>query len=274
MTVRMKIPAAARIMTGFFFKTVVLFLFCVMIIFMRIDKLLCEMNIGSRSEVKSFLKKGQILVNNVAVNKPDTKVDEKTAVITFKGKEYRYAPFAYYMMNKPAGIVSATTDDKDRTVLDLLKENLLQNRGELTGIPLSDIFPVGRLDKDTVGLLLLTNDGELAHRLLSPKKHVPKTYYVETDGVLTQEAAKCLEQGVDIGEKELTKEAEVEILSEKSCTITITEGKFHQVKRMFQAVDLKVMYLKRLSMGTLKLDEQLAEGEVRKLTQEEVEKLC
>ncbi len=275
MIVRINTPMAVRSMTGFFFKTVVLFLFCVIIIFMRIDKLLCEMNIGSRSEVKELLKKGQILVNGVKLNKPDTKVDEKNVVILYKGKEYYYHSFVYYMMNKPAGIVSATTDEKDETVVDLLKERLKESHsGELTGIPIQDIFPVGRLDKDTVGLLLLTNDGDMAHRLLSPKKHVPKKYYVETDAEITDEMCYLLETGVDIGEKELTKEALVKKLSSQSCYITITEGKFHQIKRMFAAVGLKVRYLKRLSMGSLLLDDSLKEGEIRELTKEEVLKLC
>lgn len=242
---------------------------------MRIDKLLCEMNIGSRSEVKNLLKKGQILVNGIKVTKPETKVDEHNAVIGYKGKVYRYSPFVYYMLNKPAGVVSATKDTQDKTVLDILKEQLKTlNNGEMTGVPIDDIFPVGRLDKDTVGLLLLTNDGELAHRLLSPKKHVPKIYYVETDKILEEEKRLLLEQGVDIGEDKLTKEAKVLVCGDKAYRITITEGKFHQVKRMFAAVGLKVLYLKRLSMGTLTLDEKLQEGEIRELTQDEVKALC
>ena len=253
----------------------VLFLFCVIIIFMRIDRLLCELNIGTRSEVKELLKKGLILVNGEKVTKPETKVDELNALITYKGKEYRYKPFVYFMMNKPQGIVSATTDPVSRTVLDVLEECLMEKYGEdLSGIPIRDIFPVGRLDKDTVGLLLLTNDGELSHNLLSPKKHVKKSYYVETDLPVTGNMAESLMQGVDIGEEYLTREADLKILDEKKCILTITEGKFHQVKRMFHAVGLQVLYLKRLSMGTLTLDEGLPEGSVRELTQEEVQNLC
>lgn len=255
-------------------KTVALFFFCVIIMFMRIDKLLCEMNIGSRSEVKALLKKGQILADGVKITAPDTKVDEATVVITCQGKEYRYRPFIYYMLNKPSGVVSATTDPHDKTVLDLLQEHLTAQKGSLLGIPIKDIFPVGRLDKDTVGLLLLTNDGALSHRLLSPKKHVPKTYYVETDTLLTKDGQQLLEQGVDIGEAALTREAVVVSCGEKKYQITITEGKFHQVKRMFAAVGLQVLYLKRISMGGLVLDEHLAEGEVRELTRKEVESLC
>lgn len=241
---------------------------------MRIDKLLCEMNIGSRSEVKGLLKKGQILVNGIQVTKPEAKVDEQSAVVTFKGKEYRYRPYVYYMLNKPAGVVSATTDEHDKTVLDLLRKHLLMRNDGEEGIPIDDVFPVGGLDKDTVGLLLLTNDGELSHRLLSPKKHVPKTYYVETDGVLNADMRLELEKGLDIGDEKLTKEASVTILEDKKYQITITEGRYHQVKRMFSAVGLKVMYLKRLSMGSLVLDDSLKEGEIRELTEEEVKSLC
>lgn len=270
-----KTTPVERCLAGFFFKTVVLFLFCVIIIFMRIDRLLCELNIGSRSEVKVFLKKGLVSVNGVKVLKPETKVDEMSDIISFQGKEYRYRPFVYFMMNKPAGIVSATTDASCKTAVDLLREQCIHlYGGNLSGIPVKDIFPVGRLDKDTVGLLLLTNDGEMAHNLLSPKKHVPKKYYVETDFSIDKDKALMLEKGVDIGEGELTKEAVVELLSEKTCTITITEGKFHQVKRMFQAVGLKVIYLKRLSMGSLVLDSALKEGCVRELTETEVSNLC
>ena len=242
---------------------------------MRIDKLLCEMNIGSRSEVKGLLKKGQILVNGIQVTKPEAKVDEHSVVVTFKGKEYRYRPYVYYMLNKPAGVVSATTDDYDETVLDLLRKHLLmRNGGEEAGIPINDVFPVGRLDKDTVGLLLLTNDGELSHRLLSPKKHVPKTYYVETNEVLYEDMRLNLEKGVDIGDEKLTKDASVTVIGDKKYQITITEGRYHQVKRMFGAVGLKVLYLKRISMGRLVLDDSLKEGEIRDLTGEEVEALC
>ncbi len=254
----------------------VLFLFCVIIIFMRIDRLLCELNIGSRSQVKEYLKKGLIFVNGMPITRPDVKVDETSVVITYSGREYRYQPFVYYMMNKPAGIVSATCDAREKTVLDIFHEKIEANTFE-QGMPtgkLQDIFPVGRLDKDTVGLLLLTNDGDLAHRLLSPKKHVPKTYYVRLNAPLTREQADTLEKGVDIGEKTLTKEAVVTIIDEKSCHITITEGKFHQVKRMFQTIGLEVIYLKRLSMGALWLDENLKEGDIRVLSDKEVAKLC
>lgn len=233
------------------------------------------MNIGSRTEAKRLLKSGQILVNGVRITKPEDRVDENTAVILFKGKEYRYRRFVYFMMNKPAGFISATRDDSCKTVLDLFAQQytLLYGNG-LFGIPAGDIFPVGRLDKDSTGLLLLTNDGALAHALLSPAKHVPKTYYVETDRCLCEEKRLQLERGVDIGEERPTKKARVERITDQSCTITITEGKFHQVKRMFRAVDLTVTCLKRLSMGSLILDPHLAEGRIRELTKEEVSQLC
>lgn len=241
---------------------------------MRIDRLLCELNIGSRSQVKEFLKKGQVTVNGVVIKKADEKVDEQTARIGFMGAEYRYRPLVYYMMNKPGGVVSATRDEKERTVLDLFKEQYeRENREGLFGIPVNDIFPAGRLDKDTVGLLLLTNDGELSHRLLSPAGHIPKKYLVRTDAVITEEVCSLLEEGVDIGEKKKTLPAKVEKTEDCECFITITEGKFHQIKRMFQAAGLQVVYLKRISMGSLLLDEKLPEGCCRELTQKEIDGL-
>lgn len=233
------------------------------------------MNMGSRSRVKELIKKGRVSVDGNIIRKPEQQVDAKAADIVCDGISCRYQPYVYFLMNKPKGVVSATYDAQERTVLDVLKEQLKERYGaELKGIPIKDIFPAGRLDKDTVGLLLLTNDGELAHNLLSPKKHVPKKYYVELSAPLTEDMAQCLRAGVDIGEDQKTKPAAVEILTQKSCHITITEGKFHQVKRMFQAVGLTVVYLKRLSMGKLVLDESLEEGCVRELTKKEVESLC
>ncbi len=252
-----------------------------MIMFMRLDRLLCEMNIGSRSKVKAYITKGQVLVDGVKAVKPEMQVDENTVVIRYCGKEYRYRPYVYYMMNKPPGVVSATFDKKDKTVLDLLRERLREQSreegmaAEDITVPVKDIFPVGRLDKDTVGLLLLTNDGELAHRLLSPKKHVPKTYLVRTDRPVGEEGLTLLTDGVAIGENEVTLPAKVSVADEENTYfITITEGKYHQVKRMFQAVGAKVIYLKRLSMGTLMLDENLREGQIRELTEKEVADLC
>lgn len=232
------------------------------------------MNIGTRSQVKDLLKKGLVTVNDRIVKKGDVKVDEKKDRIVCQGKEYTYRAFFYYMMNKPAGVVTATKDEKAPTVLDLFCAQMKQTAGGLEGIPVKDIFPVGRLDKDTEGLLLLTNDGALAHRLLSPGRHVPKTYHVKTDLPLGEKEAKLLEEGVEIGEKEPTRPAVLERNGEREFFLTITEGKFHQVKRMFGAVGLKVLYLKRVSMGSLLLDQNLPPGQVRELSKEEVLTLC
>lgn len=246
-----------------------------MIISMRIDRLLCEMNIGSRNQVKELIKKGQIYVDGMVVKRPEAQVDENNSVVTCQGKNYQYAPYVYYMMNKPSGVVTATWDEKELTVLDVLRAELLKSRnGDLAGIPFKDISPVGRLDKDTVGLLLLTNHGALAHSLLSPRRHVPKKYLVRTTHPVNDRMAAHLEEGVMIGPEEKTLPAVIEERKECQCCITITEGKYHQVKRMFHAAGAEVIYLKRLSMGTLTLDERLEEGQVRELTQEEVRKLC
>lgn len=225
----------------------------------RLDKYLCDMGIGSRSEVKNFIRRGQIAVNGQTVKSPELKVDEKSDRITYNGNEIQYAQYRYFMLNKPAGVVSAVKDRISDTVIELLG-----NPGA------KDLFPVGRLDKDTEGLLLITNDGMLAHELLSPKKHVDKTYYVQIAKKMTDEDRIRLEQGVDIGEEKLTLPAKVEILSEKEILLTIQEGKFHQVKRMLAAVGNEVCYLKRISMGTLQLDETLPSGAYRELTEEEI----
>jgi len=222
---------------------------------MRLDKLLVELNIGTRSEVKALLKKGLILVDGAKVNKPETKVDEDTAVISYQGKEYIYKKFSYYIMNKPKGVITATEDAKEQTVMNVFYRQVKDApRG---------LAPVGRLDKDTTGLLLITNDGQLAHDMLSPKKHVDKTYFVTLDGDLTREDIQALESGVRIGEGELTAPATVEYNGGNTCYITIHEGKFHQVKRMFFAVGRQVVELKRTAFGNLTLDEsQLPLGSV------------
>ena len=225
----------------------------------RLDKFLCEMEIGTRSQVKDIVKKGMVSVDGEVIKKADYKFDETAAKVCVNGKELSYQKFYYYMLNKPQGVVSATTDNHDKTVLDLLKD-----------APGKDLFPVGRLDKDTEGLLLITNDGELSHNLLSPKKHVDKTYLVETKELVTEEMLLKLEQGVDIGEEKLTLPAKVSQLEDKKIELTITEGKFHQVKRMLKAVENEVVYLKRLSMGSLKLDKKLPLGEYRSLTEGEI----
>ena len=228
----------------------------------RLDKFLSQMNIGTRSEVKNAIRKGKVTINGEVCKNADAKIDENSDVICFEGREITFEKYVYYMLNKPAGVVSATKDNLDTTVLELLSD-----------VPNRDIFPVGRLDKDTEGLLLLTNDGELAHNLLSPKKHISKTYLVHTKDDITSEQIKKLEAGVDIGEDALTMPAEAKITGEKELLLTIYEGKFHQVKRMLKAVDNEVVYLERKKMGQFSLDESLKRGEYRKLTMEEIDLL-
>ena len=228
----------------------------------RLDKFLAQMNMGTRSEVKNAIRKGKVTVNGEICKNADVKVDEEKDIICYENKELHYEKYVYFMLNKPAGVVSATKDNFDKTVLDLLKDENVQ-----------DVFPVGRLDKDTEGLLLLTNDGDLAHNLLSPKKHVPKTYFVRTKEIVSKEQIEALEKGVDIGEDILTMPAETEVLTENEMFLTIHEGKFHQVKRMLKAVGNEVIYLKREKMGNLSLDKNLKFGEYRRLTKEEIEGL-
>lgn len=233
---------------------------------LRLDKYLAEMNLGTRSEVKKLITKGQIQVNEAIVKKPELKLDPTSDRVQYQGREITYVIYEYYMLNKPSGVISATEDKRDTTVIDLIESRQRK-----------DLFPVGRLDKDTEGLLLITNDGALAHRLLSPKKHVDKTYYAKISGEVTKEDIETFEKGVCIGEEKLTLPAKLVILksgAESEIELTIQEGRFHQVKRMFQAVGKEVVYLKRLSMGSLSLDPSLKPGEYRKLTKEEVEQLC
>lgn len=233
---------------------------------LRLDKYLAEMNLGTRSEVKKLITKGQIQVNGAIVKKPELKLDLTSDRVQYQGQEITYVIYEYYMLNKPSGVISATEDKRDTTVIDLIESRQRK-----------DLFPVGRLDKDTEGLLLITNDGALAHRLLSPKKHVDKTYYAKISGEVTKEDIETFEKGVCIGEEKLTLPAKLVILksgAESEIELTIQEGRFHQVKRMFQAVGKEVVYLKRLSMGSLSLDPSLKPGEYRKLTKEEMEQLC
>ena len=217
---------------------------------LRLDKFLCDAGIGSRSQVKVFLKQGLIKVNGEIIKKPEFKVEEEQDSVTFQGKEIKYRKYVYYMLNKPKGVVSATRDNLDRTVTDLIKDSGHQN-----------LFPVGRLDKDTEGLLIMTNDGDLAHRLLSPKKHVDKVYYVELDKMLTEEGRRMLETGIDIGEEKPTLPANAQRITDTSLYLTIREGKYHQVKRMLKA------------MGAISLDKNLPCGCYRELTEEERKKI-
>ncbi|MBO5209329.1 MAG: rRNA pseudouridine synthase [Lachnospiraceae bacterium] len=229
---------------------------------MRLDKFLSDMKCATRSQLKKDIRAGLVTVNGEMVRQSDFAVDENKDKVGYKGTIYEYEKFVYYMLNKPAGVVSATEDKKDKTVVDLLKD-----------IGRDDLFPMGRLDKDTEGLLILTNDGALTHELLSPTKHVEKVYECTLAEPFDVTQKEKLEQGVDIGEKKLTMPAKVAILEEKKIALTILEGKFHQVKRMLQAVGNEVIYLKRVRMGGLVLDERLQPGEYRKLTSEEVKLL-
>lgn len=234
----------------------------------RLDKYLADMGCGTRQEVKKFIRSGQVSVDGIVVKKPETKVEQTVQEVFLNGEKVGYESFEYYMLNKPSGVISATEDQGCQTVVDLIKDKKRK-----------DLFPVGRLDKDTEGLLLITNDGALAHRLLSPKKHVDKCYFARICGKVTEEDVRSFEKGVNIGSQEqpeITMPGKLEIITSDDISkirLTIQEGKFHQVKRMFQAVGKEVIYLKRLRMGTLILDENLGIGEYRPLTKEELEKL-
>jgi 16S rRNA pseudouridine516 synthase len=237
----------------------------------RLDKILAHLGYGTRTELKRLAKNGDIQVNGTVVKDSGMQVDPERDRITVYGKEVRYREFIYLMMNKPPGVVSATEDMRDRTVIDLLDDGYLP----------FEPFPVGRLDKDTEGLLLLTNDGKLAHNLLSPRKHVPKTYYAKVQGEVGGTDIEAFAEGVILDDGYKTLPAKLVILQAGDAArnrlseieLTIREGKFHQVKRMFEAVGKKVVYLKRLSMGPLRLDERLGLGETRELTEEELEAL-
>lgn len=230
---------------------------------MRLDKYLADMGIGTRSGVKQYIRKKQVLVNGALPTGPEQKVIPGKDEIICQGARVSYVEYEYFMLNKPAGYVSAVTDAKHQTVLDLIRG---QNR--------KDLFPVGRLDLDTEGLMLITNDGALSHNLLAPGKHVPKTYFARVSGDVSGQDIVQFADGIDIGEDKDTLPAELKLLSHKEeiseVMLTIMEGKFHQVKRMFEAVGKKVLYLKRVSMGSLKLDDSLKPGEFRRLTEEEI----
>ena len=230
---------------------------------MRLDKFLSNAGIGSRSQVKNIIKKGQISVNGRTAGSGDESVNEDADVILYAGTRILLQKYRYFMLNKPKGVVSATEDNLDKTVLDCLSKEDAR-----------DLFPVGRLDKDTTGLMLLTNDGELSHNLLSPRKHVDKTYYVTCEKDVTEEQLEALRKGVEIGDDKPTLPALARPGdSAKEIYLTIREGRFHQVKRMLMAVGNKVCDLERVSMGSLKLDKSLAPGEYRALTAEELQNL-
>lgn len=235
---------------------------------LRLDKYLCDMQIGSRAEVKGLIKKKRIKVNEETVTKPELKINTDNDIIKFDDEVINYQEYEYFMLNKPQGVISATNDKSDKTVIDLIKDAKRK-----------DLFPVGRLDKDTEGLLLITNDGELSHNLLSPKRHVDKTYFAKVKGHITDEEVLKFKNGLVVDETFTAKPARLHVLkfndadNTTDIQITIHEGKFHQIKRMFEAVGSEVLYLKRLSMGTLLLDKNLMPGEYRKLSQEEINAL-
>lgn len=233
----------------------------------RLDKIISNLGYGSRKEIKAIARKGLIEVDGVIVKDSSMNVDPEKSVIKINGEEIFYREYIYLMMNKPDGVISATHDNRDETVIDLLE---IDHQA-------FDPFPVGRLDKDTVGLLLLTNDGELNHRLISPKWKVDKVYYAKIDKKVTEKDIEAFKKGITLDDGYVCKEAKLEILNASDegseINLTIQEGKFHQVKRMFEAVDKKVVYLKRIEFGGLSLDEELEEGEYRELTQEELAQL-
>ena len=234
----------------------------------RLDKYLADMKAGTRSEVKEYIRKGRVQVDEITVKKPEQKVDIMTQKVFLDGRMISYVTMEYYMLNKPAGVVSAVSDKDFKTVVELITDNKRK-----------DLFPVGRLDKDTEGLLIITNDGDMAHRLLSPKHHIDKTYYVVAKGSIDNKYIDEFKNGLVVDKDFTAMPAKLEILQYNNqddttfLNITIQEGKFHQIKRMFKAAGSEVLYLKRLSMGQLQLDETLEPGKFRPLTGSEIDLL-
>jgi len=228
----------------------------------RLDKLLAHSGYGSRKEVKELIRKGYVTVNEEIIKNDDFKVDETNDEVIVDGIIIDYQKYIYIILNKPDGVISATYDPKDPIVLDLIID-----------VPTRGLFPVGRLDKDSEGLLLITNDGKLAHELLSPKKHVEKVYYIEYDGHLDIDTVLKFEEGIILEDGYKCLPAKIELIADNKAYVTIKEGKFHQVKRMIKMVNGEVTYLKRIKFGSLILDENLKEGEYRFLTEKELESL-
>ncbi|SHJ70161.1 ribosomal small subunit pseudouridine synthase A [Clostridium cavendishii DSM 21758] len=231
----------------------------------RLDKVLSNLGYGTRKELKQIIKKGYVKVNNIIVKDNGLQIDPEKDIIHVNDEEVIYREFIYLMMNKPDGVISATFDNRDETVIDLL---CYEHQ-------VFEPFPVGRLDKDTVGLLLLTNDGDLNHKLISPKWHVDKVYYAEINMPIDEADIKAFKDGVILDDGYKCMEAELEIIENLQDSarvkVTVQEGKYHQVKRMFESRGKKVVYLKRTNFGNLALDESLEEGEYRELTQEELD---
>lgn len=235
----------------------------------RIDKILANSGYGTRKDIKKLIREGLIIVDGKLVKDAGMHVKPEEQVIEIEGEILNYKKFVYLMLNKPQGYISSTEDERFGTVLELIPPEYY----------IKNIFPVGRLDKDTVGLLLITNDGQLAHRLLSPKKHVPKKYIADIDSVVTQKDIESFMEGITLDDGYVTLPANLKILeidnnlNNSKVEIEIFEGKYHQIKRMFEALNKKVIFLKRISMGPLSLDESLALGDVRELTEKEKEAL-
>lgn len=231
----------------------------------RLDKYLADMSIGTRAKAKQLVRAGRIKVNDNMIKDASVKVDTEDDRVSFDDTPVLYLHYEYYMLNKPAGVITAVSDEKEKTVLELIDSAR------------KDLFPVGRLDRDTVGLLLITNNGELSHNMLSPRKHVDKTYYVELDDVLSEEMCSRITEGVVFEKNRISLPARLEILENipgsARVNLTIHEGRFHQVKKMFEAVGRQVIFLKRIEFGPLKLDQNLKYGEYRKLSEEELASL-
>ena len=231
---------------------------------MRIDKFLSNMGVATRTESSKAARGGLILLNGVAIKKADVHIDPEKDVIVYCGRKIEYRKYTYILMNKPDGVVSATEDGRDKTVIDLLPEELQR----------LNLFPCGRLDKHTLGLVMLTDDGDLAHRLLSPKHHVKKKYYFESKFPLNEDEISYLQKGATLEDGYITKPSEIELFEDKkSGHITLVEGKYHQIKRMLESVNNKITYLERITFGPLVLDEKLARGEWRFLTENEIKGL-
>ncbi len=227
----------------------------------RLDKILANFGYGTRKEVKKLIKQGMVKVDGVTVSDNGMHINPNVASINVNGEILNYREFIYIMMNKPTGVISATFDKKYKTVVNLLSDEYKK----------FDLFPVGRLDIDTEGLIILTNDGNLAHQLLSPRKCVPKKYYAIVQGNVTEKDVEKFRSGVVLDNGYKTMPAELEIINDREVELVIYEGKFHQVKRMFESVRKKVEYLRRIAMGGVELDKNLATGNFRELTEEEIE---
>lgn len=227
---------------------------------MRLDKLLSDMGIASRKELKQIIKSGRVRINGIAAAVPEAKVDPEKDIVSLDGEELSYSRFHYYIMDKPAGVVTATDDKKQKTVLDLVSPEMRR----------MELFPVGRLDKDTSGLLLLTDDGDFAHRVISPKSEVQKLYYAKVDGTPDESDVIAFKNGIVLKDGLECLPAGLEIIGENECLVTVMEGKYHQVKRMLASRGKPVTELRRLSIGRVKLDGTLGPGGYRELTSEEL----